>query len=211
MEEFISCLKRGREKHTNKLSISSEETKTTYWKNYIISVESLMEIISFVFNRERDNGRSVIKCSITYGRVLETRSSEGEGLYKYSIYNPNENPTNDVLYRYAIKFNDNQSTNKYKDLIKSEIRQMNEMAAQCISSNTHYVAIHKVQINCYYLDTIGAGGEFALIQKLCKSYSAFSYTGDFNICWFAKQFILNTMDVHRTQRKLIINLFKVKQ
>jgi hypothetical protein len=123
-----------------------------------------METISFVFNRERDNGRSVIKCSITYGRVLETRSSERESLYKYSIYNPNENPTNDVLCRYAINLNDNQSTNKYKDLIKAEIRQMNEMAVQYISSNTHYVAIHKVQVNYYYLETIDSR-EFALFRN----------------------------------------------
>jgi hypothetical protein len=91
-------------------------------------------------------------------------------LYKYSIYNSNENPTNYVFSRYAINLNDNQSSNKYKDLIKSEIHQMNEMAAQYISSNTHYIAIYKVQINCYYLNTIGAGGEFVLIEKLCKSY-----------------------------------------
>jgi hypothetical protein len=77
---------------------------------------------------------------------------------------------------------------KYKEFIKSEIKQYNEMGEAHIDSSTHYIAIHKIQVNCYYLSDVGSGrgkGANMIIDQLCKKDYAFSYNGKYDLCWFS--------------------------
>jgi hypothetical protein len=114
---------------------------------------------------------------------METIDRSNNDEVRYTVFNPNDSNNS---HHFIVKLNDNASINKYKEFVKSEIKHMNEMGPEHIDSSTHYIAIHKIQVNCFYLSDVGSGrGRGVIVDKLCKSECAFSYTGKYDICWFA--------------------------
>jgi hypothetical protein len=211
VDGFLAAMEEDRNKHSNHLNISNQITFTNYWDNVITSIGSIMNRLNEVFEMERNSNNTIIKCSTTYGIVVETANKGVEDTYTYTIFNPNDSNN---AHHHTVNLNDMDSINKYKDLIRAEINEMSEMGDLQIDSTTHYICIHKIQINCYYMTDVGSGkGEFALINKLCLKDDAFSYTGKYEICWFAipvlyEYYSNNTTRKHMNHHKLEFETIK---
>jgi hypothetical protein len=78
---------------------------------------------------------------------------------------------------------------EYKRIGREQILRMREKT-NVIASNTAFIAIFSMRLNCYNLNAYGAkGGISARANALTKMNYAFMYSGNrkscYNICWFA--------------------------
>jgi hypothetical protein len=184
-EDFLTALNGDRQKYKRGLVVQENVVYTNYWNNFITSLDDVISTINEIVEREKRNKRNIVKFSTTYGRVVETVEPGVNDVAVYTIFSPNDS---DDSHHFPVKLNDNTSINKYKEFIKSEIKQINEKSEAYMPSRTHHIAIHKIQVNCFYMSEVGSGrekGSNSIIDKLCKTECAFSYTGKYNICWFA--------------------------
>ncbi|MDR2829503.1 MAG: hypothetical protein LBB45_00405 [Methanobrevibacter sp.] len=119
---------------------------------------------------------------------MEIIKSKDKDDIKYEIFTPNDSDVNTVNNQ-IVNIVEPRSIAEYKRIVKPQISKMREKT-NVIASNTIFIAIISMQMNCYVLNAYGSKNGIspratALIQK---DY-AFMYSGSqksyYKICWFA--------------------------
>jgi hypothetical protein len=90
----------------------------------------------------------------------------------------------DEANRHLINLIDPNEIERYKQYLEARIRDSNEISSH-IDSKTMYIAIHKMQINCWYTSDVGRKANCALVHNMCSNHNAFNYEGEYDLCWFS--------------------------
>jgi hypothetical protein len=181
---FDECVRRDRQhRETKHLVIEKNQTYTKYWYNNITCFEDVKKVLDDVIKLEKKRTR--VKISTTFGLIYETFENDPETNaieYKYHVYSPNDV---DEANRHLINLIDPKEIERYKQYLEARIRDSNEISSH-LDSKTLYIAIHKMQINCWYSSDVGRKGtNCALVHNMCSNHNAFNYEGEYDLCWFS--------------------------
>jgi hypothetical protein len=134
----------------------------TFWNNNISSMDDVMNMIDQVFEKERKKHINLIKCSTNPGIIMEDvkkkKNDDDDDVYDdddvdctYGVFNPNEVSNANIL---TVDLNNEEAISHYKEYVIAKLRELNDNSNH-ISSSTVYIAIHKIQICCYFLAEFG--------------------------------------------------------
>jgi hypothetical protein len=195
VEKFKACLDADREHHDNNpLFIDDNGTYVNYWNNMIKEVEDIRKTLINIFTLERGKGRNIEKVSTSFGIIIETPRKTKLGsdpiveTLEYVVFSPNQTTgLNDEIGKhnlYLVNMNEDNSIEEYIQNVIYNLRKINESTKLFENSDTRYIAIHKIQVNCFYLLDVGKKTD-SIIHNLSSNHNVFQYDGEYNICWFA--------------------------
>jgi hypothetical protein len=146
---------------------SNYTTYTNYWDNFITSVEDVGNTLDKIFKREKVKKRNFIKCSTTFGKIIEkvTKKDDDNFDVNYSVFSPNDV---DSKNHHIVNLNNDESQEIYKKYIISQLRELNEFA-NLLDSSKRYVGVHKLQVNVFYMVEVGTKYPTSLLHKLCSN------------------------------------------
>jgi hypothetical protein len=151
-DSFLKILEEDRKKHSQKVVMDQEEVYVNYWDNFITSAEDITTRLDWIMESEKKK-KNVVKISITFGRIVERYDKEQE-VYSYSVFNPNDTDSTNLL---PVDLTNNNSREEYKKKVIADLCEMNEKS-HVIDSSTMYIAIHKIQVDCFIvLMLVGRG------------------------------------------------------
>jgi hypothetical protein len=181
----VKQFRRGEHRDETMENYRVEENRTvddhriyrSHWLNNIITFKDIIHAVDELWQTEKHRG--IVKMTIDFGIITET--AERTDNHPQPIYSAIR-PTQRSGFLRAPIIVDSNRVEMLKEYIINEIRNIQDYRG-AENSNTKYIAIYNICINVYNLMEVGASDP--ILSKIISSNFGFSYSGKYNIYWFA--------------------------